>query len=495
MITLSMIVKNEEKYLKECLESVCRIIDEIVLVDTGSTDNTKKIAEEYGAKIFDFKWNNDFASARNYALSKSSGDWILYLDADERLDASSIQELKKLTSEKSQKGFYCRILNVDEINNRPSVMSYVRLFANSPDIKFEGKVHEQIENSLYKNGYELKNSRVEIIHVGYNLSKEELKEKAKRNIEILSVEYKENPTGYFAFQIGQTLHKLDREEEAVEYFLKALEDGSLRNEYKSTACRSIAIYHAGNSDFINAEKFINDSIKYDPQQPLSLLSYAKIYFKLGRIKEAIYSVKEALKFNRAYVSGKKVSSQNILIDQKVIIYFGLLMSLPGDNVHNVNYFLDELKAGSVSDEYKFYSELIKKKTIPSNIGDILKFIDDESIELLFDSISRVNDKSSVFQFLSTLEKKFKNSSYYYSKYGLLLYENSELDNAELMLKKSLQINPHEYSSVFYLISVYIKQNRIDKILNTINEHRHNFISKPQLVSKLEELEQKLKSIV
>ncbi len=90
MLTLSMIVKNEEKYLEDCLKSVRGVADEIVIVDTGSTDHTIEIAQEYNAKLFHYTWINDFSAARNYALEKSTGDWVLYLDADERLSKSSL---------------------------------------------------------------------------------------------------------------------------------------------------------------------------------------------------------------------------------------------------------------------------------------------------------------------------------------------------------------------------------------------------------------------
>lgn len=84
-LSLCMIVKNEENTLSRCLESVKDIVDEIILVDTGSTDSTVEIAESYGAKIFFYKWDNSFANARNYSLSKASKDWILIMDADDEL--------------------------------------------------------------------------------------------------------------------------------------------------------------------------------------------------------------------------------------------------------------------------------------------------------------------------------------------------------------------------------------------------------------------------
>ncbi len=85
-LSLCMIVKNEEKHLARCLSSVKDVADEIVIVDTGSTDKTIEIAESFSAKIFHFDWVNDFSAARNFALSKCTGDWILYLDADEELN-------------------------------------------------------------------------------------------------------------------------------------------------------------------------------------------------------------------------------------------------------------------------------------------------------------------------------------------------------------------------------------------------------------------------
>jgi glycosyltransferase involved in cell wall biosynthesis len=107
-----MIVKNEEKYLKECLDSVKDIVGEIVIVDTGSTDNTQKIASEYGASLFQFEWINDFSAARNFALSKSKGEWILYLDADERITNESrkiIQDMAENLNKPALIGLRCLV--------------------------------------------------------------------------------------------------------------------------------------------------------------------------------------------------------------------------------------------------------------------------------------------------------------------------------------------------------------------------------------------------
>lgn len=495
MITLSMIVKNEEKCLRDCLESVKGVADEIVIIDTGSVDDTKRIAEEFDAKIFDYEWQNDFADARNYALSKSSGDWILYLDADERLSKNSFQELKKLTGSKNKKGFYCRIINVDEISKRPSTMSYIRLFANSNNIAFEGKVHEQIENSLLINGYEINSSQIEIIHIGYNLSKEELKKKADRNLIILLNEYKSKKSGYNAFQIAQSLHILERENEAIEYFKICINDNSLRKEYKATSCRSLAVYYADIMDLPNAEKYIEQSIKYDGQQPLSLLTAANIYSRLSKFKEAINSVKSALKYNDEYLTGKKVSSQNILVEQKVIIYNGMNISLTCGDLEDANYFINELKKENYNSEYDFFNLLFNKKSISTSLCNLKEILNDDNVELFFTLINRYPDKKLILNIVINAADGFSSNSFFLSKYGLFLLECGLYEESEKVLEKSLQINPKEYSSIFYVISVYMYLNKFEKILPTIDAYRHEFKSNPVLHAKISLLEKKLKHLV
>ena len=96
MLSLCMIVKDEEAALARCLDSVKEYVDEIVIVDTGSKDSTKQIAKKYTEKIYDFKWSSDFSAARNFSLSKAYGSWILVLDADEAMDRKSVKSMLEL---------------------------------------------------------------------------------------------------------------------------------------------------------------------------------------------------------------------------------------------------------------------------------------------------------------------------------------------------------------------------------------------------------------
>ena len=103
-INLVMIVKNEERSLRKCLESAKPIVDEIIIADTGSNDRSLEIAREMGAQVFEFSWVNDFSAARNFALSHSDADWNLVLDADEYLRPASRKQLEKILE--SRKGMW-----------------------------------------------------------------------------------------------------------------------------------------------------------------------------------------------------------------------------------------------------------------------------------------------------------------------------------------------------------------------------------------------------
>ncbi|MDP3831578.1 MAG: glycosyltransferase family 2 protein, partial [Ignavibacteriaceae bacterium] len=232
-LTLSMIVKNEAHRLGECLQSVKEIADEIVIVDTGSTDNTVKVAESYRAKIFFFDWIKDFSAARNFALRKSTGDLILYLDADEKLTPKSVKEINRIKLKSERAGYNCLITSLDSEFGRDNSMLYVRLFSNSDQIEFSGKVHEQIVPSLIANNYKIIETNIEIIHTGYNISGDDKKDKARRNLELLLNEYSTNNSSYYAFQLGLTYQILENDIESKKYFDLALSDKRLSKNFRT----------------------------------------------------------------------------------------------------------------------------------------------------------------------------------------------------------------------------------------------------------------------
>ncbi|MCR4289757.1 MAG: glycosyltransferase, partial [Candidatus Scalindua sp.] len=171
-ISLCMIVKNEEFFLPKCLNSVKDFVDEIVIVDTGSTDETVKIAERYNAKIYHHPWENSFSKARNYSLKYATSDWIFILDADEELDAKDAYGLKTVIHECDADLLYLQVLDKTMDGEVVSVSNSERVFRNHLGIKYEGTVH----NYLKYNG-NTKVANIKLFHYGYNLDEEKMERK------------------------------------------------------------------------------------------------------------------------------------------------------------------------------------------------------------------------------------------------------------------------------------------------------------------------------
>lgn len=143
-IGLSMIVRDEESNLARCLESVRGLVDEIVVVDTGSQDRTVEVARRYTDSVFSFPWNGDFSAARNYALDKTRSRWVLYLDADEELDSSTGDMRRLIKGSRGIDAFLLPLFNRDEISGNYSRYLVLRLFKNNPGHRFQGRIHEQL---------------------------------------------------------------------------------------------------------------------------------------------------------------------------------------------------------------------------------------------------------------------------------------------------------------------------------------------------------------
>ena len=146
-ISLCMIVKNEERVLGRCLESVQEIADEIIIVDTGSEDRTKKIAEKYHARVFEQEWQDDFSRARNYSFSQAEMDYCMWLDADDIITKSEVLKLKRWKEETDGSSDVVMIRYVagfDEKRNPTLVYYRERIVKRDKDFQWQGRVHETL---------------------------------------------------------------------------------------------------------------------------------------------------------------------------------------------------------------------------------------------------------------------------------------------------------------------------------------------------------------
>ncbi len=487
MLSLSMIVKNEEKFLAGCLDSVKDVVDEIVIVDTGSTDNTLPIAESFNARIFKYEWNNDFAAARNFALDKSSGNWILYLDADERLLPESIPELKKIKRNAADCAFFCTIYNEDEVNKRPSLMSYPRVFPNRKLIRFEGKVHEQIEPALLKNNLSIKRSRIKIVHFGYSDSKNKLRQKAERNLKILLTEYNITPSSYTAYQIAQTYGILEQKQDAEKYFHIALEDPDLRSEYKSIALRYLAANVAEKNNFAAAYEMIKRSICADPLQPLALLIASKICLKLGLKNEASDYVLKAFTLNLEYLDKNSFTFQSIFLDEETLLNESILLALEINNEDLINKILNECRNKN-TELYNYYYNVIHGSVYEEAGISITEKVNPEIIMKL---IQRNSSKKKQISILKELREKFPGNSVLLNTLGGLYREQNKLSEAVEVYESLFETKPIDASVVFYLTSLYLQTGKLDKIGPLIQESENYYYKIPEVTAKLAILKEKL----
>jgi glycosyltransferase involved in cell wall biosynthesis len=182
-LSLCMIVKNEEEELPLCVNSVKPAADEIIIVDTGSTDKTKEISRQLGARVLDFPWCHDFIEARNQSIMWATGDYILWLDADDRIDASEMEKMRLLKQGfpwKKDKAYFLKVNSQLPVNGETHFYQ-LRVFPNIAGARFEGRVHEQIYSSLKQLGVNFVRTDITIRHEGYH-DEAAVIQKSERNL-------------------------------------------------------------------------------------------------------------------------------------------------------------------------------------------------------------------------------------------------------------------------------------------------------------------------
>src|SRR5262245_39146493 len=194
-VSLCMIVKNGEANLAECLTPVAALFDEIVIVDTGSQDRTREVAARFTSKIFDFPWCDDFSAARNESLRQAAGEWVFWLDADDRVSNANVIKLQALLeSLDDRRRIYMMetLLPSRDVCLEASLVAHPRLFRRQGDLWWHGRVHEQLRTGDAAAAYEKLPSDVQIQHVGY-LDPALCHRKQFRKLRLLRMEYAVNP--------------------------------------------------------------------------------------------------------------------------------------------------------------------------------------------------------------------------------------------------------------------------------------------------------------
>jgi len=349
MISLCILTKNSERMIEQCICSVAPIISEVIVVDTGSSDNTKKIAEKLGAKIYDYKWDENFSNAKNFLKSKASKDWILLLDQDEAISSQDFDKIKEMVKDERYLGYYLIQRNYvrgighvgwvsckkdkykeSKISEGFVPRKMLRLFKNDLRIRFTGAVHESVIQSIEEIGMGLiGNSDIVIHHYGL------LDRGADRNRRYVDIEKKNIRNDFYQeYQIAIQLHSIGEIKEASEHLLKSIELNpnfnlsylelaiiimklgkvseakplllySLNLKENETAWSHLGIVEIYEKNFNRAIEYFNRAISMNEKNADFHFNLAQALKQTGKIEKAKQEFEKAVYYNSAYEEKRK----------------------------------------------------------------------------------------------------------------------------------------------------------------------------------------------
>ena len=244
-LSLCMIVRDSAKTLPACLESIRPWVDEMVVVDTGSLDETPRIVEEYGGRLFHYPWCDDFSAARNESLRHARGDWLFWMDSDDTNPWECGRKLRLLVDRPVPPSVFGFVVQVHcpggQAAGDPSLdvtaVDHVKLFRNRPDLRFDGRIHEQIIGAIRRAGGQMAWSDVYVVHSGSDQSAAAQQCKFARDLHILELELAERPEHPFTlFNLGMTYVHASRFAEGANFLKRGIarsnsDESHLRKAY------------------------------------------------------------------------------------------------------------------------------------------------------------------------------------------------------------------------------------------------------------------------
>ena len=296
-LSLCMIMKNEEEHLSRCLESVQGVVDEIVIVDTGSTDRSVEIAERYGATVLHEAWEGDFAKPRNTAIDAATGDWILVLDADEELVDG--RKLLPFLQDPELEGYSLREVNFigEDVGIEAVVNAAFRVFRNRPEYRYEGALHEQVMGRVDPDGgVTTRFLGIEIRHYGYLDKTSRDRRKTDRNMAIVMEEVRRKPKDSFTlFNAGVEFQRIDEHDKALEYFQRSFKTlPSLRAYYASLLVRNIVASLKSLERYDEALEVLKDALQAYPDFTDLHYLQGQIHMERREYRAAIRSFRRAI---------------------------------------------------------------------------------------------------------------------------------------------------------------------------------------------------------
>ena len=350
-ISACYMVKNAEKDLRRSLESLAKYVDEIIIVDTGSTDGTVKVAEEFGAKIFHEPWKNDFSTPRNIALREAKGDWIVFLDADEYFindSAKNLQNSIKLAKQKNFPAMLINLVNIDaDRNNEFMDSAYsLRVYANMPGIRYVGKIHEELyfeDKPVLSRAAAISSNKITLYHTGYSASIN--RSKHERNLKLLLEELAttDKPENFYGY-LADAYYALGDWENLEKYSRLAVEKGTQNS--KRPFHLYIECLDRKGAPLEEIFKVSKLAVERYPMMPEFSMNLAICFAKRGDYRAAVEEMRLAIKkfenygdqFESTEFNEEKLANSKDLIDD----WLKNIDLTPDEKSREVSRLVDEL---------------------------------------------------------------------------------------------------------------------------------------------------------
>jgi O-antigen biosynthesis protein len=335
-----MIVRDNASTIRACLESIKPWVDEMIVVDTGSTDATPDICRELGARVFHFPWPDSFAIARNESLKHARGEWIFWMDSDDVIDAANGRKLRQLVassvgnalcgvppsadpaarredglpsasrnqrdslaspSSKNLLGFvmqvHCPGGGFDGAHD-VTVVDHLKLFRNRPDLRFEGRIHEQMLEAINRARGDVVFTDIFVVHAGADHSADGRKRKLMRDLKLLRLDRRERPNHTFVhFNLGMTYADAGKHRQAIKSLRRSL---ALAQPHESHVRKVYALLVASHHDLrqkAEARRACAEGLTLYPKDPELLFRHAMLLHEDGLLRAAEMSYKAALANN------------------------------------------------------------------------------------------------------------------------------------------------------------------------------------------------------
>lgn len=488
-VSLCMIVKNEEKYLAQCIQSVKDVVDEMIIVDTGSTDQTVAIATSFGAEVYHYNWNNNFSEARNLSLSKATSEWLLLLDADEMLASESKENLIEIINTSELDGYNFKIYNYNgSYANQDIIMTQAfRLLRNNRQYEFKGSIHEQIvlkeglAEDIKQAGFS--SAKIILYHYGYLQSVIKEKDKRNRNIPLIQKELEREPNN------GMYLLNLANEYMADKKLDKAIQQYELARKYsKSNAVYLKEIFYRLVVCLVSLEQ-------YDKAMEVSeeALSYYPKFIDIAFYQGIIFSQK--LKYTLAISAFEKCIEWG-KVPEHTLCRQGLDGYMAYFSLGEIYLKLDDFDCA-----LKYFNQVLNSKkdsyAVLYQIGNILnkKYKDKEEVAIklgaYFSSLKKIpnltlyidilikeqlyEQAQEKFKYFNDITKLDDNKLFIESRLNFFTkqYELAYMGLKQLLMKENLNTifkdAKLESLKLMFVIALILKNEEIDKVLDKIEQ--------------------------